>query len=283
LTSQLAVSLVVAIHSHSRYSVFIPNQKWITRKGLLVLFISLLIILPNASVQADDRTERAPRILLIGNSYTGQIRRTMRTALKSSANPQAHLEFVTKPGAKLHQHLTDETLMERIRQGEWDWVVLQEQSQTPALPGKYRQSFLTSVAKFSKMIEAAGARTALYITWGRRDGDSKNPKLFPDYSTMQQELSAAYELAARTNNAWLVPVGDIWSVVMRKRPELGASLYKPDGSHPSYAGAFLASCVFFRSLLGDSLDTINAEKVLTREELDYVKTIVRDNVRPWTP
>ncbi len=94
-------------------------------------------------------------------------------------------QFITKGGRTLEKHLGDKNTLTTIKNGNWGYVILQEQSQTPALPGKYQQSFLRSVKAFTHIIRKAGAKPVLYMTWGRRDGDAMNKDLFPDYETMQ--------------------------------------------------------------------------------------------------
>ena len=83
------------------------------------------------------------------------------------------------------------------------------------------------------------------MTWGRRDGDKKNPKIFPDYETMQGLLTENYKKAARANGATIVPVGLGFKEFFKKDKDFFKSLYARDGSHPSKAGAYLAACIFY--------------------------------------
>jgi hypothetical protein len=163
-------------------------------------------------------------------------------------------------------HLADTKTVNRIKTGLWDVVVLQEQSQLPALPGKRGELFQTSVNAFSALIRDAGAKPMLYMTWGRRDGDTANKTLFPDYDTMQKKLSHAYQQAAKRNRISLAPVGQAWSQVRHRDKALGIALYDEDGSHPSDKGAFLISCVFFRTLFHDRPASIRYQGVLNHHE-----------------
>ena len=48
----------------------------------------------------------------------------------------------------------------------------------------------------------------------------------------------------------MAPVGLAWQQVRREHPEIG--LWDPDGSHPSRAGTYLAACVLYATLFGES-------------------------------
>lgn len=229
------------------------------------------------AAQDDDAVPK--RVLFIGNSYTKHIRSTLDEALKASPYKRTTFEYQIKGGATLAEHLEMGIAMEKIQSEDWDIVVLQCQSQTPALPGSYEESFHDSVEVFVEAIENAGAETVLYLTWGRRDGDDMNKDIFPDYKSMQEKLTDAYEKAARKNKATVAPVGEVWSVVRRKDSKLGTELYAKDGSHPSKKGAFLATCVFFRVIFEDSLDYVGAKAELSDDEATLIKEIVMDEVK----
>jgi hypothetical protein len=152
--------------------------------------------------------------------------------------------------------------------------VIQEQSQMPALGGKYEKAFHRSVVQFTKIIREAGSEPILYMTWGRRDGVQDNKEVFPDYETMQKKLSSAYTAAAKRNQVLLAPVGDAWSSVRQLDNKLGLALYKADGSHPSDKGAYLASYVFFWGLFPGSLESMNYQGTLTNEECQMFKDAI---------
>jgi hypothetical protein len=248
-------------------------NKHISMTSALKIPIVLAAIFVSCSIAqaAKVKTYQPPqRILFIGNSYTAQIKDSFTYMLTNSSHKATTCEFITKGGATLKQHLANEKIKEQIRSGNWDIVVLQEQSQTPALSEESVKSFHTSVDIFSKLIRDAGAEPVLYMTWGRRDGDVKNKEVFPDYATMQQKLTEAYQSAAKRNKISLAPVGQVWALVRKHDKELGISLYKKDGSHPSAKGAYLVSCVFLHLLFQDALETIQPKDSLDSREQSII-------------
>lgn len=217
---------------------------------ILSLIVLLFLFLDPSNVAADP----PKRILFIGNSYTGGIRATLTAFVKASPYRETHLQFVAPGGKNLLFHSEQQSTIEKIRNGKWDIVVLQDQSQTPAvLPDR----FFKGSAKLHEIIAKSGARTAYYETWGRRDGDKTNSKLISTYEKMQDALTASYVKAANRDKAVLVPVGQAWRRVREKYPALGKELYRKDGSHPSAKGAYLATICFYICLFDADPQQVN--------------------------
>lgn len=181
------------------------------------------------------------------------------------------MEFITPGGKTLSFHLQNESTTQKIRDGKWNFVVLQDQSQTPAL---FPRKFEAAAVKLDRLIKESGAKTVFYQTWGRRDGDKINPKLFPDYGSMQKELSESYSGVSRRCDAILAPVGDTWERARKANPRLGTALYRKDGSHPSDKGAYLAACVFYATFFGKSPAGIDYRGGLPEADSDLIlKTV----------
>ena len=211
---------------------------------LLIIFLSI------ATIHCE-----AKKILFIGNSYTSQCSRTI-TDLFKNESPDWELTFHTKGGKDLAYHLADPTTKPMILSQKWDLVMLQEQSQKSGLGGKFSQGFQDAVSSFSKIIRKNGSTLCLYLTWGRKAGDKKNAKIYPNYQTMQKKISAAYFEAGKKNRARILPVGLAYSKIKEEDQALFESLYKKDGSHPSEIGAYVVSSVFWAGLTGKDPTTI---------------------------
>ena len=140
------------------------------------------------------------------------------TELFKAESPNWDLSFQTKGGKDLAFHLADTNCTERIRKGDWDYVVLQEQSQKSGLGGEYTKGFHQAVGALSKMIRATDAKPCLYLTWGRQSGDNRNPKVYPDFEAMQQKITAAYLEAAEVNDAIVLPAG--WAYAETKKSSM---------------------------------------------------------------
>jgi hypothetical protein len=185
------------------------------------------------------------RILFVGNSYTNQSWAAIKDVLAGH-----HIEKHVRGGAKLTDWAKDAKLGGKIKTGKWDYVVLQDQSQVPSLPGRFISGFHESSATLDGRIRAAGAKTAFFMTWGRRDGDKQNKNINPTFEKMQANLSRSYRDAATKLKAKLVPVGEVFAAIRKKHPALFPKLYKGDGSHPDRLGAYAAAYSFGWAILG---------------------------------
>ena len=243
----------------------------ITRRTIILFFILFGIFSPVAAA-----TNEAVRILFIGNSYTGGIRKTFSKFI--AASPEAssvQIEYISPGGKNLEFHLKNPSITRKIADGKWDFVILQDQSQTPAV---FPEKFKNAAIALDKLIDASGAQTVFYQTWGRRDGDKMNIKRFPDYKSMQKELSKNYTSVAKRCDATLAPVGDTWAQVMKVDPNLGKALYVGDGSHPSERGAYLASCVFYAALFSKNPANIKYDSKIPQQELLTIQRAARETV-----
>ena len=157
--------------------------------------------------------------------------------------------FSYQGGKDLAYHLADPSTKPIVLSQKWDFVVLQEQSQKSGLGGQFSKDFRDAVNSFSTMIRKTDP-LRLYLTWGRKAGDKKNPKMYPDFQTMQKTIASAYLAAGKESRARILPVGLAYSKIKQQDQALFESLYKRDGSHPSEIGSYIVSSVFWGGLTG---------------------------------
>ena len=193
-----------------------------------------------------------PRILFIGNSYSFKVPDVL-SRMAAEAGTKLVVERVTKGGWTLKRHAAAEETLAKIRGGRWDVVVLQEQSQLPSFAKEQRsRNMIPHARTLVAEVRKAGAVPVFFQTWGRRDGDLKNAKAFPEdtFEKMQARLVAGYrEAAAEAGGVLVVPVGEAWAKEMKAGT--GRRLFAKDGSHPSAAGVELSAAVFLRFFFGE--------------------------------
>ena len=152
---------------------------------------------------------------------------------------------------------------------DWDYVVLQDQSQTPG----YDRTSPTWIASMngavnmSEAIEDEGSEAMLMMTWGRRIGDPTNPTIYSNFTMMQDRLESGYidyrdNMSTPTRDVWIAPVGLAYKHIHDNINLTGIDpimsgntffdLYTADGSHPSLSGSYLAACVLYASMIGES-------------------------------
>jgi hypothetical protein len=194
------------------------------------------------------------RVLFIGNSYTQYNNLPTWVAQLSAETGQAMITAQSTPGGyTLEQHHVLPQTQALIAQGEWDFVVVQEQSQRPSFPDEqvaaqvlpYAQALVDSIRTYSPCAEVV-----FYMTWGRENGDAGNCPVWPPvctYEGMQDRLRSSYLTMAQLNSAWCAPVGVVWREVRQNYPWL--PLYTPDGSHPSWHGSYIAASTIASTIL----------------------------------
>lgn len=243
-------------------------------KFILSLLLSSLLL----SVS----TGKDKKILFLGNSYTAQSSKFIKEVFNRDGGTY-ELRFGTPGGKDLTFHLTDSTSQKALKSARWDFVVIQDQSQKPGLGGKYTQGFHTSAKGLAGAIRKQGAKPCLFMTWGRREGDKRNTKVYPDFTTMHGKISGAYEKAGRENDSLVAPVGHAFSMIHSQDKALFRKLYKKDGSHPSTHGGYLAACVLWGSLTGKDPNVIRWNGSLKAGEAKFLRSVASKAVKQNNP
>lgn len=211
--------------------------------GLVTLLLANCAVERQPPSTAGNATPRS--VLFIGNSYSFEVPEKFgQTAARHGKT--LRIGQVTHGGWSLEQHVKNEETLRRIREGNWDVVVLQEQSRIPSQPIKRVYKMFPHVRTLADEARQAGAIPVLYQTWGRRDGDDYHPGN-DDFHAMNERLREGYRLAAEyAGGVTVVPVGDAWE--REVSVGRGAALYQSDGSHATAHGDELTARVFFETL-----------------------------------
>ena len=249
----------------------------------LLLFISVCCFALAAHCQKTDSL----RVLWIGNSYT-YVNNLPKMVQKIAATNGVKLAYVSavQGGAYFEGHLKREVVLKNIKNGGWDYVVLQEQSANPAKP---TQRVITDVYPYAKELvqlirkNSPEAKIIFYMTWGHKSGNQEGVPDYPlddTYEGMQERVKTTYLEMAYQNNAWCAPVGMAWRKIHTERPNM--VLYNQDQSHPSIIGSYLAANVIFSTIFQKPYQTEYTEGI-PEEKAEYVQQVaqhtVLDNLR----
>lgn len=182
------------------------------------------------------------KVLFIGNSFTarndlpGLVER-----IASAAGKGLEHRLISVGGASLRAHWNKGEASREIDLGDYDFVVLQEQS---TLPIKNPNRMHENVRLFDRHIKSAGAKTVLYMTWARANAAATQDAITDAYTSIAEEILAT-----------VIPAGVAWQELRAKHA--APRLYDKDGSHPTLAGSYLAACVAFSVLFGISPAGLN--------------------------
>jgi hypothetical protein len=225
----------------------------------LLLAVLGALALATALIPARGRAELEPlvRVLLVGNSYTHfhSLSRQIERLAASTATP-LRVDAVTHGGYTLRMHWMKSAARARIASGGYRYVVLQDHSLRPL---DHLDEFHDYGERFARAAISAGAKPVLYQTWPR----NPSSRFYSERSTprsadeMAAQLDRAYSGLAEREGALMAPVGRAFTAGLAAHPEL--ELYGRDGTHPSWAGSYLAACVLYGTLTGN--DPRNASYV----------------------
>ena len=140
-------------------------------RRVLILAFGLLAL----SVAGMSQQQR--QVLFVGNSYVyvNDLPQMLANVAESMGD-EAVCESNTPGGCTFSQHCQNHS-MDLIRQGGWDVVVLQEQSQYPSFPQwQVEQQVFPYAARLVDSAYAANpcVEPMFFMTWGRKNGDHDN-------------------------------------------------------------------------------------------------------------
>lgn len=203
-------------------------------------------------------------VLFLGNSYTAYNNLPQLVkSLSSSSGKTLITDWYTPGGMTISGHTKDPIVIDKINQGIWDYVIIQEQSQIPGINYLRYNSMYPALTELKEMVKKANpcARVITYITWGRRYGgqqcDPTNTycsPVFSDFNHMQDSLTVAYNEISDKLNMQCAPVGVTWQNILN---DTNLVLHSNDNSHPNADGSYVAaltiySCIWKRPGSGNS-------------------------------
>lgn len=248
------------------------------------LLISLTILL---LVNATAFSQVTRKVLFIGNSYTYENNLPLMVEnMAASAGDQLIHDSNAIGGFTLSQHANNAVTQSKIAAEDWDYIVLQEQSQLPSFP--VPSAFMDGFYFMNNYIHLNSpcAQILSFATWGYENGDAANcpqNNAVCTYQGMQDLTTSRYLEASELFGAEMAPVGTVWSYIKNNHPEI--DLYSPDGSHPSAYGTYLAACCFYTAVFRKDPQLISFTSGLNTEYTqiikDAVNDIVYDNQQDW--
>ncbi len=248
---------------------------------------AIIFLLLSSTLFGQSQTKR---VLFLGNSYTyvNNLPQMISDAANSTGDTLI-FDSNAPGGYTLQQHSVDATSLSKIAVGNWDDVVLQEQSQMPSFPISQVETDVFPYAHNLDSIihsENSCAETIFYMTWGRKNGDASNCATWPPvctYSGMDSLLRLRYMMMADSNNAVVSPVGAVRNYLRQNFPLI--ELYQTDESHPSVEGTYAAACCFYATIYRKDPTLITFNSTILAADAANIrnaaKLVVYDSLLNW--
>ena len=251
-------------------------------KNLFTHFVKLFFFFSIVNVHSQTLTKK---VLFLGNSYTyvNNLPLLLDSVARSTGDSLIY-DSNTPGGYTLYQHSLDVNSTGKIMLGNWDYVVMQEQSQLPSFQD-YIDLGVTDLCSLIKQYNPC-ARKMFYMTWGRKNGDQANCASWPPsctYQGMDSMLRLHYTETAITYQSEISPVGAVWKYIRQNFPTI--DLYQSDESHPSEAGSYAAVCCFYAAIFKKDPSLISYDFTLNAVDAASIRTaaklIMYDSLPDW--
>jgi len=222
------------------------------KKIFFLSLVAVLIAFASLDTAFTSRDGGTFRVLFIGNSLTAANNLpAMVAAIAKSHGGKLIYDAHTPGGASLSRHAASRDVLEKLHQQDWDFVILQEQSQLPGF--STRQLSKAVFPHAARLVEESRkanghASVIFYMAMAHRNGDPANKKVSSELLTFegaQRRINKTYLKLAQQNQTLVAPVGVAWLAIRKKYPEI--ALYADD-VHPNPTGSYLAACVFYATI-----------------------------------
>ncbi|MCI8992670.1 MAG: DUF4886 domain-containing protein [Eubacterium sp.] len=261
-------------------------KRWKKKICLLLLAVVCLVSMFGSPVYAGQSAmpeEQPVRILFIGNSFSkyqnhadsdvgkilGELAESSgrHTEIKMICHNGAYLSYYAFPSADHNSYYKEAT--DALKNEQWDYIVLQDYSKSGI---EYAESRMyPAVRQLNQLVleYQNNAKVLLYATHGYHDGSAtkvNGVNTVLSVHQMQTGVAAAYYKIGKELDLAVVPTGMMFWHCNQVYPSI--RLYSEDLKHPSYAGYYLAACMFYYQIFqklpqgnADSLSGCNLDSV----------------------
>ena len=226
------------------------------------------------------------KVLFVGNSYS--YCNTYPFIFKDIAMREGHYtecRMTYVGGYTMAKHLAYQPSLDAITKGGYDYAFFQDQSYERIFSGT--EDDYGSLKGMIEIVEltrkhSPKVQPIIALTWGRKHGSNhlrkedrplieKYPSFFTDFGAMQARLNEVVEHEAKVVDAKIASQGPAWLIVRRERSDI--ELFVKDGSHPSYAGSYLAAAVSYLTIFGEPFGENPSDGRLDAETAKYLRSV----------
>ncbi|MEZ5071943.1 MAG: hypothetical protein R2751_13530 [Bacteroidales bacterium] len=257
-------------------------------RNLRPLLFLLLMFGAGTGIRAQSAAPA--KVLCIGSSYTNfnDLPGLLQGMADNRCGACLEVHERTHNGWFLADHAADETTRAVIRSEAWDVVILQGSSIHLAYPFYFPEpSVFDALEELKALIleNRSQTRIVFFLPWAWEEGLTFASGRTEDYFRMQDRILSNSLRYASELDLILAPVGMAWTRILQD-PDLPEHyLHDPDLHHPNLRGSYLAACVLFSTLTGESTEGSPFPASLTGEVARSLQeagsNTVRENPEIW--
>lgn len=239
------------------------------RVTLLVLVIVLSACTQSRGVNASDLQQR---VLFVGNSFmyanNGLENHVRRLAATATPPKLLQVDSHTRGGATLRDHYSQAEVLEVIRDGAYDLVVLQ--GDIPEIREHSIEPFFEYARLFEQEITGSGAKSVFFMAWPY---DRLNWIDLDGIAQAHRQISNKF-------GALVAPVGVAFQRALAERPDL--DMLERDREHESIHGTYLAASVIYATVFGESPEGLSyAPRGVSADEAVFLQQVAWKTVQEW--
>lgn len=190
------------------------------------------------------------KVLFIGNSHTfTHDVPSIINKLFIENNEKWEYKEMTVSGQTLKFHSTREDLLNEIKVGNYDIIILQERA------SNFDQELFSEGFNplYDHIINNTKSKILMYMIWS----NESRPEI-------QKTILESYANASNKDRVSLASAGIVWDIIRHNHKDI--TLYM-DGNHATKTGAYLAASTLFYAL------TNRKEKLIVKEDSNLVKEL----------
>lgn len=249
----------------------------LVKNKILHLFIVLILL---SAFQVSAVTKK---VLFIGDRLTGTNNMSKMIADMASSTGDSLIYLNRTPiSERIKDHSTDANTLNLIAQGDWDYVVLQENGQFSGfVPLIFQAETYQYIYNIDSIITAQNLCTQvlLFQNWGFENGDIVNCPFQPHlctYEGMDSVIKLNIYQTAKDLQVSIAPVGVVWRAIR----DAYYPAMQPYGANdnPSVLGTYIAASSFYTMIFEKDPTAVTYHQNLNASDADTILSMTKSLV-----
>lgn len=214
-----------------------------------------VVISPEGDSGGDDEESPEYTILFIGSSYT--LYNDLPGIFEKIAVAGGKIVYTDEAlygGRRLDELCRDPEVISKIKQYDWDFVILQGSGMALAYPEYTSNDVWYAIETFQDIIYSNNpdSKPVYFMPWAFKDGMTWVEGYTDTYEEMQQKIYDATMDLIADFDIMVAPVGQAWLSLYEQKT--GIELFAHDMNHPTLAGSYLSACVIYSTIYVESCE-----------------------------
>ena len=254
----------------------------LVRKTIFILYIVIIGLNHNHLSAKGNSNRDTCDILLIGSSYFNfNNLADLVQNMADSSNIEICIQMHGLNGLYLSDHASSPATEAKIKERDWDYVILQGCGILMAYPEYFTDHpvYPALVTLREKILaHCESTRMVFCMPWAFEDGMTWYQNWTDTFEDMQIHIYNNTLQYSEEIGFEIAPVGWAWYAVLEEFDYPLHYLHMSDWNHPSLRGSYLMACVIYSSVFQESTVNIPYYAGIPAEEADYFQAVASDTV-----